>query len=137
MPTLENRRAIMICGLSCLITHAFAAAGDPANVAPNPSFELDAKRLGGWLPVGVETTNGAVRAVAVVPPATTLSTVLGTARPASPAAGNTPRLLPHEIKLAPDSAQEPARRLAVPDVAPHSPPQTLRNERAATASHPP
>ena len=27
------------------------------NVAPNPSFELEAKRLGGWLPLGVEPTN--------------------------------------------------------------------------------
>ncbi|MBI3852292.1 MAG: glycoside hydrolase family 9 protein [Verrucomicrobia bacterium] len=33
----------------------------PANVAPNPSFELEAKRLGGWLPLGVEPTNGGAR----------------------------------------------------------------------------
>jgi len=29
-----------------------------ANVAPNPSFERDGKRLGGWLPVGVVPTQG-------------------------------------------------------------------------------
>ncbi len=33
----------------------------PTNVAPNPSFESDAKRLGGWMPLGVEATNGPAR----------------------------------------------------------------------------
>ncbi len=57
MPTLASLHVVWICGLSCLTLSAFAADSFPANVAPNPSFELDAKRLGGWLPVGVEATN--------------------------------------------------------------------------------
>ncbi len=44
-----------------LTTLAMACAGVPSNVAPNPSFELDAKRLGGWLPLGAEPTNGPAR----------------------------------------------------------------------------
>lgn len=51
-------------GLSCCLclpALAVAAAGVSANVAPNPSFELEAKRLGGWLPLGVEATNGPAR----------------------------------------------------------------------------
>ena len=48
-------------GCLCLGTAAMAADENPANVAPNPSFELDAVRLGGWLPLGVETTNGPSR----------------------------------------------------------------------------
>jgi hypothetical protein len=39
------------------------AAEVPVNVAPNPSFELPAKRLGGWLPLGVELTNEPARVV--------------------------------------------------------------------------
>jgi len=48
-------------GCFCLTTLAAVAGSVPANVAPNPSFELNAKRLGGWLPLGVETTNGPAR----------------------------------------------------------------------------
>jgi hypothetical protein len=51
----------VLSGWFCLTTLAVAAAGVPANVAPNPSFELEAKRLGGWLPLGVEATNGPAR----------------------------------------------------------------------------
>jgi len=36
---------------------AFATGAAPLNVAPNPSFELEGKRLGGWLPLGTELTN--------------------------------------------------------------------------------
>jgi len=52
---------ILLGGCFCLMAQAGVAGGFPANVAPNPSFELDAKRLGGWLPLGVETTNGPAR----------------------------------------------------------------------------
>lgn len=45
----------------CLTTLAVTSAGVPTNVAPNPSFELDAKRLGGWLPLGVEPTGAPAR----------------------------------------------------------------------------
>ena len=48
-------------GCLCLGPAALAINEQPANVAPNPSFELDAPRLGGWLPLGVESTNGPSR----------------------------------------------------------------------------
>jgi hypothetical protein len=46
-----------LCGCLCLLPFRSAAASTPANVAPNPSFELDAKRLGGWVPLGTGPTN--------------------------------------------------------------------------------
>ncbi len=61
MKILAALRVVWICGLLWLTTTAFAADSFPANVAPNPSFENDVKRLGGWLPVGVEPTNGPTR----------------------------------------------------------------------------
>src|SRR5689334_7620345 len=61
MTTLASPGAILSCGFLCLTMSAFATDYDPANVAPNPSFELEAKRLGGWLPIGVEPTNGPAR----------------------------------------------------------------------------
>jgi len=51
----------VLSGCFCLTTLAIPVEGVPANVAPNPSFELDAKRLGGWLPLGVEPTSGPAR----------------------------------------------------------------------------
>src|SRR5208283_5406601 len=47
----------LMAGCMCLVPAALAINEQPANVAPNPSFELDAPRLGGWLPLGVEPTN--------------------------------------------------------------------------------
>lgn len=52
---------LILNGCLCLSPMTVAAANVPANVAPNPSFELDAKRLGGWMPLGVEPTNGPAR----------------------------------------------------------------------------
>jgi hypothetical protein len=52
--------AALMGGLVCFGPAAWAA-DEPANVAPNPSFELEAKRLGGWLPLGVETSNNPAR----------------------------------------------------------------------------
>jgi Glycosyl hydrolase family 9/Cellulase N-terminal ig-like domain len=51
----------LMAGCLCLGAAALAADETLTNVAPNPSFELDAARLGGWLPLGVETTNGSSR----------------------------------------------------------------------------
>jgi len=53
--------AALLGGSLCFSTAAFATNEVPANVAPNPSFELDAARLGGWLPLGVEQTNSPTR----------------------------------------------------------------------------
>jgi hypothetical protein len=44
-----------------LVVWAWTADLVAENVAPNPDFELDGKRLGGWLPLGVEPTNGPPR----------------------------------------------------------------------------
>ena len=57
-------RFLRVVGLSGFLGWANCCrSGDllSANVAPNPSFELDAKRLGGWLPVGIESTNKSAR----------------------------------------------------------------------------
>ena len=53
--------AALMAGCLCLVPRALAINDQPANVAPNPSFELEATRLGGWLPLGVESTNGPAR----------------------------------------------------------------------------
>ncbi len=57
MKALKFLRVVCAVGLLCLANLATAEDVSSANVAPNPSFELDAKRLGGWLPVGIEPTN--------------------------------------------------------------------------------
>ncbi|NOS71583.1 MAG: glycoside hydrolase family 9 protein [Verrucomicrobia bacterium] len=57
MKAFNFLRVVGVFIFLCLANVAFAAA----NLAPNPSFELDAKRLGGWLPVGIEATNGGPR----------------------------------------------------------------------------
>jgi hypothetical protein len=53
----------VVCALVFVGLADLAPAEDitAANVAPNSSFELDAKRLGGWLPVGIELSNGSPR----------------------------------------------------------------------------
>lgn len=58
MKALRFFRDVCALGFLGLTNLATAEVVSPANVAPNPSFELDAKRLGGWLPVGIEPTNG-------------------------------------------------------------------------------
>lgn len=40
---------------------SLTATAAPLNVAPNPSFELAGKRLGGWMPLGPELTNEPAR----------------------------------------------------------------------------
>lgn len=59
LPRLAS--AALMAGCLCLGPAASAINELPANVAPNPSFELEATRLGGWLPLGVEPTNGPSR----------------------------------------------------------------------------
>ena len=61
VPCPASLLAALMGGFLCLGPAALATDEQPANVAPNPSFELDAARLGGWLPLGVETTNGPSR----------------------------------------------------------------------------
>ena len=51
----------LVSGFLLLGPAALATNEQPANVAPNPSFELAGSRLGGWLPLGVEPTNGPLR----------------------------------------------------------------------------
>lgn len=63
MKPLKFIHVVWIFGLLGRANPAPAEDFIPANVAPNPSFELDAKRLGGWLPVGIELTNGSPRVV--------------------------------------------------------------------------
>ena len=50
-----------MAGFLCFATSAGATDPVPVNVAPNPSFELDARCLGGWLPLGCEATNSPAR----------------------------------------------------------------------------
>jgi hypothetical protein len=59
--SLNSTRRNVLSGCFWLTTLALGAAGISPNVAPNPSFELDAKRLGGWLPLGVEPASGPAR----------------------------------------------------------------------------
>ncbi len=61
MKALNIPRVTWFAGLLGLASLTQAEADGFANIAPNPSFELDAKRLGGWLPVGIEPTNGSPR----------------------------------------------------------------------------
>ena len=61
MKALKFLRVAWALGFLGLASLAEAETFSPANVAPNSSFELDAKRLGGWLPVGIEPTNGSSR----------------------------------------------------------------------------
>ena len=63
MKAIKFFRVVGNVGGLCLAYLATAAETSPANLAPNPSFELDAKRLGGWLPVGIEATNGSPRVI--------------------------------------------------------------------------
>ncbi len=51
------RRRLSI--LACVLAGAAVARGDQKpNVAPNGSFEVELKRLGGWLPVGIVPESG-------------------------------------------------------------------------------
>lgn len=61
MKAFHFLRVVGVFIFLCPASVAFAADFSSANLAPNPSFELDAKRLGGWLPVGIEATNGGPR----------------------------------------------------------------------------
>jgi hypothetical protein len=47
---LRHMSLVLVLLFAC---NAMGRGAEPLNVAPNGSFELDQKRLGGWLPVGV------------------------------------------------------------------------------------